>query len=119
MSLDDKISKGNCVLKFEATWCGPCKEISGFVLDLGTKYSIPIISIDADMYPNYCQSFNVTKLPTLIFLNNNKEKKVVIGTDKDKILAEFTKLKINMNQNLESEDQLLTVPTHTNAQVKR
>ncbi len=112
-SIGKQIKRGNCVLKFEASWCGPCKQISPFVHEKELEFSIPVIIIDADLHPDICQQFNVKKLPTLIFIHTSDNISTVIGVDKDKITKEFARLKEKMNQNV---DQY--IPQHKEARVK-
>lgn len=81
-----------CILKFQATWCGPCKDISSYIDELKKLYpSIPVLSIDADENQSLCQKYNVTKLPTFIFQTKNY-KRVIIGTDKQILKLEFSKI---------------------------
>tara|TARA_A100001015_G_scaffold321118_1_gene450222 strand:- start:2756 stop:3106 length:351 start_codon:yes stop_codon:yes gene_type:complete len=109
------INNRNCVLKFEAVWCGPCKAITPYIKELSKTLHVNVHVVDADEYPEICQKFNVTRLPTFIFLYEDSTKSIV-GTDKDVLKREFLKLKSKGNQNL---DQKLQVPTHDDAQVKR
>jgi len=90
-----------CVLKFEASWCGPCKAISPYIETLKQEYpNIHVAPIDADVDPEKCQSFGVTKLPTFVFVYENKYK-TIIGTDKEKLKIEFELLNKFMNQNVD------------------
>tara|TARA_B100001057_G_C22729913_1_gene903310 strand:- start:52 stop:402 length:351 start_codon:yes stop_codon:yes gene_type:complete len=113
--LKSVIKNKNCVLKFEAAWCGPCRAITPYIKELSTSLSVDVHVVDADEHPDICQKFNVTKLPTFIFLYEDCTKSIV-GTDKDVLKREFLKLKSKSNQNM---DQKLQVPTHEDAQVKR
>lgn len=113
--LKSVVKNRNCVLKFEATWCGPCRAITPYIKELSTSIGVDVHVVDADEHPDMCQKFNVTKLPTFIFLYEDSTKSIV-GTDKDVLKREFLKLKSKANQNV---DQKLQVPTHQDAQVKR
>ena len=89
------------VLKFEASWCGPCKAITPYIEELKKKYpDVPVVVIDADEEPDVCHEYDVTKLPTFVF-KNGKQKSVIIGTDKINIELNFGKLNnliVNQNQ---------------------
>ena len=113
--LNTVIKNKNCVLKFEAAWCGPCRAITPYIKELSTSCEVNVHTVDADEHPDICQKFKVTKLPTFIFLYEDSIKSIV-GTDKDVLRREFLKLKSKANQNL---DQKLQIPTHKDAQVKR
>lgn len=102
-----------CVLKFEASWCGPCKAISPYIDELKKDYDkIPVIVIDADENQDICMKYGVTKLPTFVFLNG-KTTSFVIGTDKTKISIEFN----NLNKMISNQIQDQQLPTDTDARV--
>lgn len=81
-----------CILKFQATWCGPCKDISPYIDELKKLYpTIIVLSIDADENQTLCQQYNITKLPTFVFQTKNY-KRVIVGTDKQLLKLEFSKI---------------------------
>jgi len=67
----DYINKHKCVVKFTATWCGPCKNIAPLYKELSTKYrNIKFLEIDidnADIIANY---ENVKGVPCFYFYNH-------------------------------------------------
>lgn len=56
------------VLKFSATWCGPCK-----VLAYTLKDVVGITNIDIEKDMETAMKYNVRSVPTLVFLKNGKE----------------------------------------------
>ena len=56
------------VLKFSATWCGPCKMLAA---TLKNVEGITDVDIDADRQKAI--DFNVRSVPTLVFLQDGKE----------------------------------------------
>ena len=70
---------GNVVLKFYADWCGPCKRMSAVIKDLlisdlaTTMPNFTLININRDHFFDLGKTFNITSIPTLIFLRNGKE----------------------------------------------
>ena len=114
--IDKRISRGNCVLKFSAEWCGPCKAIAPYVKELSKEYKIDVIEIDADEYPSICQKYNVTKLPTIIFLLPNNKKSVIIGTNKDQIKNSYIEMSKQIYSNQNSDQDMY--PTSSDARVK-
>lgn len=61
----------NKVLKFSATYCGPCKALAA---TLKQVTEVPIWEYDVDDDEELCEKYNIRSVPTLIFLNNeNKE----------------------------------------------
>ena len=61
----------NKVLKFSATWCGPCRVLGE---TLSKVEDVTIENVDVDNNEELCEKYNIRSVPTLIFLNNeNKE----------------------------------------------
>ena len=63
------------VLKFSATWCGPCRVLSNTLKDVE---GITNIDIEKDMETS--RKFGVRSVPTLIFLKDDKEVHRVSGS---------------------------------------
>jgi thioredoxin 1 len=56
------------VLKFSASWCGPCKALSQ---TLGEKENLK--EIDIEKNPEITQQYKIRNVPTLVFLQNGIE----------------------------------------------
>ena len=63
------------VLKFSATWCGPCK-----VLATTLKDAAEVKSIDVEQDQETARKYNIRSVPTLVFLRNGKEVHRVSGS---------------------------------------
>jgi thioredoxin 1 len=65
------------VLKFSATWCGPCKMLARNLEDINTN--IPIENIDIDENQDVAIEYGVRGVPTMIMIdeNNNQVKRMV------------------------------------------
>ena len=67
-------SSGPAVIDFYATWCGPCKAIAPKVGELSERYpNVRFIQIDVDKMRAVAQQFQVTAMPTFVFLKDGKE----------------------------------------------
>jgi thioredoxin len=76
------------VIDFHATWCGPCKKIAPAYIELAVKYpDIVFLKVDVDEAEKIAESFNVSSLPTFIFLNKGDEYKQVIGADINQLVS--------------------------------
>ena len=56
------------VLKFSATWCGPCKVLASTLKDV-----VGITNIDIEKDMETARKYNVRSVPTLVFLRDGKE----------------------------------------------
>jgi thioredoxin 1 len=66
------------VLKFSATWCGPCKMLARNLEDINTI--IPIENIDIDENQDAAIHYGVRGVPTMIMLDeNHNEVKRMVG----------------------------------------
>lgn len=67
-------STGNVILDFYADWCGPCNRMSPLIDSLAaTMPEFTFIKINRDFFLDLASTFNITSIPTLIFLHNGKE----------------------------------------------
>ncbi len=76
-------SKGAVVIDFFATWCGPCKRIAPLFEDLADKYSpaITFLKVDVDESAELVDQFQVSAMPTFVFLKDGVVVKRVEGAD--------------------------------------
>ena len=76
-----EITNKIAVLKFEATWCGPCKQLTKTVASLETEYpELEFWAIDIDDCPELAKQFQVKKIPTLVIVKGGVEQERVIGS---------------------------------------
>lgn len=61
------------LIKFTASWCGPCKAIAPFVDQLVDKYRIPFVVVDVDDDEETMRAFKVSAMPTLVFVKDGVE----------------------------------------------
>lgn len=55
------------LLKFWATWCGPCRVLNNNILDS----KVPYTSVDVDEEPDTCEKYNVRNIPTMIIVDGS------------------------------------------------
>jgi len=67
-------SEGPAVVDFYATWCGPCRAVAPKVGELSEKYQkVRFIQVDVDKLREVASQFQVTAMPTFVFLKDGKE----------------------------------------------
>lgn len=82
-NFDSKALKSNklTVVDFWAEWCGPCRKVGPVVDELAKEYNgkVNIGKLNVDHSPNTCQKYNITSIPTLLFIKNGKVVDKLIG----------------------------------------
>ena len=70
------------VIDFTAQWCGPCKRISPQIDELENIYNVNnqqllhVIKVDVDENEDIATEFNISSMPTFVFIKNSG----VVGT---------------------------------------
>ncbi len=76
------------VIRFTATWCGPCKSLAKTLEDVETR--IPIEVIDIDQHRDLAVEYGIRGVPTLVMLDeNNNVTKRLVGAKPKKELEEW------------------------------
>jgi thioredoxin len=84
---------GKIILDFFADWCGPCKKLGPVFSELSNPYSnITFIKIDTDSAEELAKHYNVSALPTVIYINNGEVVSIIKGFNMDKIKSETDEL---------------------------
>ena len=61
-NFDDEIAKGRILVDFYATWCGPCKMLSGVLENVEDSIGMPILKIDVDKHEELARRFRVMSI---------------------------------------------------------
>ena len=86
---EKETSAGLVVVDFYATWCGPCKMLTPVLHEISDERSeASFIEIDVDEAQDIAKKFEVTSLPTVVFLKDGKEMNRFIGVrQKNEIIS--------------------------------
>lgn len=77
------------VLKFEASWCGPCQMLKPVMEKI--KASTPDVefqTIDIEEEPELAASMSVRAVPTLAFVKDGKLVDVIVGLQKEQFIVD-------------------------------
>lgn len=86
------------VANFSATWCGPCRIIAPFYVELSEKHpSIMFLTVDVDELTEFSTSWDIKATPTFFFLKDGKQLDKLVGANKPEFQKKF-------NAILESEE---------------
>ncbi len=82
------------VLDFWASWCGPCRTIAPVVEELAKEYNGKVIvgKVNVDDEEQMAADFNISSIPTIVFIKNKKVVETIVGTKgKDELKSLFEK----------------------------
>ena len=92
------------LLDFTATWCNPCRQIAPFFKELSKKYlNVYFVKVDVDKFSELSDFYEVSLMPTFIFLENKLIKGRVDGADKLNIEKLFETIKDLEIKNVEED----------------
>ena len=92
VELKELVQKKNpLIIKFTATWCGPCKRIAPTFNKLvdKVKHLVDIVIVDADEGSDICSSLKVRGYPSFLSYVNGEMAESMIGADDNELLAFF------------------------------
>lgn len=94
-TLESVVNKNELtIVKFGATWCGPCKMIASELHDISENYghlTIAEVDIDDANSANITASYDVQMVPTVIFFKNGQEVERFVGFKPKEIILEISK----------------------------
>ena len=79
------------IIKFTATWCGPCKRIAPKFSELveKVKHLVDIVIVDADEGCDICSALKVRGYPTFVSYVNGEMAESMVGANESELLAFF------------------------------
>ena len=81
------------VVDFFTVWCGPCKAIAGYYLELSKTYkNIKFLKVDCDKLKQLAQSQGVQAFPTFIFYVNGVKNSMIKGGNRQLLDSTCKKL---------------------------
>ena len=97
-SLEEIPKTGKVVIDFFADWCGPCKKLAPSFSELSNQYTnISFLKVNTDKAEEVARFYEITALPTLIFISNNNINSMIKGFDLNAIKKEVDELNKEAN----------------------
>ena len=86
---EEAIAKGEVLVDFWATWCGPCRMLAPVLEEVEKELpDLTIVKVDVDEAPELAAKFGISSIPTLIRFQDGKEGEKTLGfMPKPKLLA--------------------------------
>uniref|UniRef100_W8C101 Thioredoxin-T n=1 Tax=Ceratitis capitata TaxID=7213 RepID=W8C101_CERCA len=92
--LEEAVGSGQLVvIDFFANWCGPCKIISPKLEELATQYAEKaiVLKVNVDDCEEIALEYNVTSMPTFVFIKDNHVIDVFVGGNSEKLVKNMEK----------------------------
>jgi thioredoxin 1 len=84
---------GGVIVKFSASWCGPCRQIKPIFEDLSRKVpTVAFYEVDVDEAQEMTEKVGITTMPTFLVFQNGKQIDGFLGASTDKLFHAITKL---------------------------
>ncbi|KAL8214026.1 hypothetical protein R6Q57_003475 [Mikania cordata] len=85
--LSEAKSQGKIVIaNFSASWCGPCKSVAPYYIELSEKHSsLMFLTIDVDELTELSTQWDVKATPTFFFLRDGQQIDKVVGANKPEL----------------------------------
>lgn len=83
------------VIDFYADWCGPCKRVAPVFVELSEKFpDIVFLKVNVDDSEEIATAFEITALPTFVFINKGNIYKKIEGANLDEVLGTIENLRV-------------------------
>lgn len=80
------------LVDFFATWCGPCKIVAPAIEQFSNSYPKAIfLKVDVDKCETEAQQYDISAMPTFVFIQYSKELERIRGADTQAIEATLNK----------------------------
>ncbi|XP_073043620.1 thioredoxin H9-like isoform X3 [Primulina huaijiensis] len=79
------------IANFSASWCGPCRIIAPFYVELSEKHqSVMFLTVDVDELTEFSTSWDIKATPTFFFLKDGQQLDKLVGANKPELQKKVT-----------------------------
>jgi thioredoxin 1 len=87
-TFDETVSDQTILVKFGASWCGPCKMIKPTLQKLEDQHGLPVVEVDVDEEPELARQFRIMSIPTMLLFKNGQVVRTIVGVKPQKALEQ-------------------------------
>ena len=86
-----KSFKGEVLLDFWASWCGPCRMLSPVIDEIAEETpALKVGKVNVDDEPELAAAFGVQSIPTVVIIKDGEIKEISVGyKPKDEIIEQL------------------------------
>jgi thioredoxin 1 len=82
----------NCLLKFEAEWCMPCKALKPVLESVAVSTGVQVLSVDIDAHQELATKFGIRGVPTVFAIKEGSPVKMLVGAKQEADYIEMAEL---------------------------
>lgn len=75
------------ILKFFATWCNPCKQLTPKLNAVASAHGLTVEEINIEENVDLAQKYDIMSVPTVLFIKNDEVVGKVIGNVPEQVLT--------------------------------
>ena len=89
-NFEEITSRGNVLVDFYATWCGPCKILSPIIKEIAEETEkVKVVQIDVDEEEELAMEYGIMSIPTMVVIKDGEEVERRIGVMKKEAILEM------------------------------
>ncbi|KAK9054871.1 hypothetical protein SSX86_025950 [Deinandra increscens subsp. villosa] len=78
------------IANFSASWCGPCRMIAPYYIELSLEYpTLMFLSVDVDELSEFSTQWDIKATPTFFFLRDGEQIDRLVGANKPELLKKI------------------------------
>lgn len=92
-NFEEKLRGKNVIVDFYAPWCPPCKVVATTLEEFNKvkPSNVVIYKVNIDEQRDLIKKFDVSSIPTLVFLKNGEKKHLTVGIQSKEQLVKYSK----------------------------